>query len=221
MRVWPGRPNPLGANWDGAGVNFALFSENATKVELCLFDSTSATTENHRIELKEQTDQVWHCYLPECLPGQLYGYRVHGPFDPGQGHRFNPHKLLLDPYAKLIGRDVRWDDSLFGYPIGKDDTEPDPRDSAAFAPLAAVIDTAFTWGDDRPPRTPWHKTFIYEAHVKGLTKLHPGVPEPLRGTYAGFANEAVIRHLLDLNVTAVELLPVHHRLNDRHLVEKG
>ena len=117
MRVWPGRPNPLGANWDGAGVNFALFSENATKVELCLFDSADAQAESHRIELREQTDQVWHCYLPECLPGQLYGYRVHGPFDPTRGHRFNPHKLLLDPYAKLIARDVRWDDSLFGYPI--------------------------------------------------------------------------------------------------------
>ncbi|MFO0852670.1 MAG: glycogen debranching protein GlgX [Gemmataceae bacterium] len=221
MRVWPGRPYPLGATWDGAGVNFALFSENADKVELCLFDDPDADKEAHRIELKEQTDQVWHCYLPDCLPGQLYGYRVHGPFDPAKGHRFNPNKVVLDPYAKLIGRDVRWDDSLFGYQIGQDDLSFDDRDNAKFAPLGAVVDGAFTWGDDRPPRTPWHKTLIYEAHVKGFTKLHPDVPEKLRGTYAGLASEAAIKHLLDLNVTAVELLPVHHNLQDRHLVEKG
>jgi isoamylase len=221
LRVWPGRSYPLGATWDGAGVNFALFSENATRVELCLFDSPDAPREAHRIELKEQTDQVWHCYLPDVLPGQLYGYRVHGPFDPARGHRFNPRKVLLDPYAKLIGRMTRWDDSLFGYTIGKDDLTFDERDSAPFAPLASVVDTAFTWGDDRPPRTPWHKTLIYEMHVKGFTKLHPGVPEGHRGTYAGLASDAAIKHLLDLNVTAVELLPVHHHLNDRHLVEKG
>ena len=221
MRIWPGRPYPLGATWDGAGVNFALFSEHATKVELCLFDSADATRESQRIELREQTDQVWHCYLPDCLPGQLYGYRVHGPYEPANGHRFNPNKVVLDPYAKLIGRDVRWDDSLFGYRIGTDDTTFDERDSAAFAPLAAVVDTAFTWGDDRPPRTPWHKTFIYEMHVKGFTMRHPDVPEPLRGSYAGLATDAVIKHLLDLNVTAVELLPVHHHLNDRHLLDSG
>jgi glycogen operon protein len=221
MRVWPGRPYPLGATWDGAGVNFALFSEHARKVELCLFDHPDADNESHRIELHEQTDQVWHCYLPDCLPGQLYGYRVHGPFEPDKGHRFNPNKVVLDPYAKLIGRDVRWDDSLFGYKIGQDDLSFDDRDNAKYAPLGAVVDGAFTWGDDRPPRTPWHKTLIYEAHVKGFTKLHPGVPEKLRGTYAGLASEAAIKHLLDLNVTAVELLPVHHNLQDRHLVEKG
>ncbi len=221
LRVWPGRSYPLGATWDGAGVNFALFSENATKVELCLFDSPDAPKEAHRIELTEQTDQVWHCYLPDVLPGQLYGYRVHGPYEPAKGHRFNPNKVLLDPYAKLIGRDVRWDDALFGYKIGQDDLSFDERDSAAFAPLAAVVDTAFTWGDDRPPRTPWHKTLIYELHVKGFTMRHPGVPENLRGTYAGLASDAAVRHLLDLNVTAVELLPVHHHLNDRHLLEKG
>jgi glycogen operon protein len=220
-RIWPGRSYPLGATWDGAGVNFALFSENATKVELCLFDNQDAPKETLRIELKEQTDQVWHCYLPDVLPGQLYGYRVHGPFEPSKGHRFNPNKILLDPYAKLIGRDVRWDDSVFGYKIGQDDLSFDERDSAPFAPLAAVVDTAFTWGDDRPPRTPWHKTLIYEAHVKGLTMRHPEVPEGLRGTYAGLASEAIIKHLQDLNVTAVELLPVHHPLNDRHLVENG
>jgi isoamylase len=221
MRVWPGRPYPLGATWDGAGVNFALFSESASKVELCLFDSPAAAKETGRVELKERTDQVWHCYLPEVLPGQLYGYRVHGRFEPAKGHRFNPNKVVLDPYAKLVTRDVRWDDSLFGYKIGQDDLSRDDRDSAPFAPLAAVVDTAFTWGEDRPPRTPWHKTFIYELHVKGFTMRHPGVPENLRGTYAGLASDAVVRHLRDLNVTAIELLPVHHHLNDRHLLEKG
>lgn len=221
MRIWPGRPYPLGATWDGAGVNFALFSEHATKVELCLFDSEDSQKESQKIELHEQTDQVWHCYLPDCLPGQLYGYRVHGPYEPQNGHRFNPNKVLLDPYAKLIGRDVRWDDSLFGYTIGTDDTTFDARDSAPYAPLAAVVDTAFTWGDDRPPRTPWHKTLIYEMHVKGFTKLHPEIPEPIRGSYAALATDAVIKHLLDLNVTAIELLPVHHHLNDRHLIENG
>jgi glycogen operon protein len=220
MRVWPGRPNPLGATWDGAGVNFALFTEHGTKVELCLFDSPTASKESHRIEFREQTDQVWHAYLPDVLPGQLYGYRVHGPYDPSQGHRFNPNKVVLDPYAKLVARDVKWDDSLFGYEIGKDDLTLDSRDSAAFAPLAAVVDTAFTWGDDRRPQTPWHKTFIYEMHVKGFTMRHPDVPENVRGTYAGLGSEAVIKHLKELNVTAIELLPVHHFLNDRHLVEK-
>lgn len=220
MRVWPGRPYPLGATWDGAGVNFALFSEHATKVELCLFDSRDATKENQRIELREQTDQVWHCYLPDVLPGQLYGYRVHGPYEPAAGHRFNSSKVLLDPYAKLVGRDVRWDDSLFGYKVGGDDLSQDDRDSAAFAPLAEVVDTAFTWGDDRRPHTPWNKTFIYEMHVKGFTMRHPDVPDNLRGTFAGLASDAVIKHLKELNVTAIELLPVHHHLNDRHLVEK-
>jgi isoamylase len=221
MRMWPGRSYPLGATWDGAGVNFAIFSENATKVELCLFDSHDSDKESQRIELREHTDQVWHAYLPDIMPGQLYGYRFHGPFDPKNGHRFNPNKVVLDPYAKLIGREVRWDDSLFGYKIGEDDLTFDDRDNAAFAPLAQVVDTAFTWGDDRPPRTPWHKTFIYELHVKGYTKRHPEIPEALRGTYAALATEPAIKHLIDLGVTAVELLPVHHYLKDRHLLEKG
>ena len=224
MRVWPGRPYPLGATFDGVGVNFALFSEHGTKVELCLFDDRDDPKETHRIPLPEITDLVHHGYFPDVGPGQLYGYRVHGPYDPGAGHRFNPNKVVLDPYAKAIGRDVRWDDALFGYRVGPNpdaDLEMDARDSAAFCPLASVIDTAFTWGDDRPPRTPWHKTLIYEAHVKGLTNRHPGVPEDKRGTYAGMASEPVIEHLLGLGVTAVELLPVHYHLNDRHLVEKG
>jgi isoamylase len=221
MRVWPGRPYPLGATWDGAGTNFALFSEHATKVELCLFDSAGAAKERHRVTMSEQTDQVWHCYLPDVVPGHLYGYRVYGPYEPKEGHRFNANKLLLDPYAKAIGRDVRWDDAVFGYEIGRDDLTFDARDSAAFAPLAQVIDTAFTWGDDRPPRTPWHKTLIYEAHVRGLTMRHPGVPEELRGTYASVGSDAVVRHLTELGVTAVELLPVHHHLDDRHLTDAG
>jgi glycogen operon protein len=221
MRVWPGNPYPLGATWDGSGVNFALFSENATQVELCLFDSPDDRAESRRIPLKELTDQVWHCYLPDALPRQLYAYRVHGPYDPAKGHRFNPHKLVLDPYAKLLGRDVAWDDALFGYRIGRDDLTFDDRDSAPFAPLGAVVDPAFTWGNDQPPRTPWHKTLIYEAHVKGFTRRMPGVPEAVRGTYAGLASEAAIRHLVDLGVTAVELLPVHQILHDRHLLDRG
>jgi glycogen operon protein len=221
MRVWPGRPYPLGATWDGAGVNFALFSENSTKVELCLFDAPDAAGASQTIAMPERTDQVWHCYLPDVLPGQLYGYRVHGPYEPGDGHRFNPSKVVLDPYAQLIGRDLKWDDSLFAYEVGQDDLTFDARDSAPYAPLARVIDPAFTWGDDRRPRTPWHKTFIYEAHVKGLTMRHPEVPEPLRGTYLGLASEPVVRHLTELGITAVELLPVHHHVDDRFLVEKG
>ncbi len=223
MRIWPGRPYPLGATWDGAGVNFALFSEHATKVALCLFDSADAPKESVRLVLPEHTDQVWHAYLPDVLPEQLYGYRVHGPYEPAKGHRFNPNKILLDPYAKAIGRDLRWDDSLFGYTIGdaEADLSRDQRDNAAIAPLAVVVDTAFTWGDDRAPRTPWHKTLIYEVHVKGFSKLNVEVPEKLRGTYAGLAAEASIQHLLSLGVTAVELLPVHHHVDERHLVEKG
>jgi isoamylase len=223
MRVWPGSSYPLGATWDGKGVNFALFSEHATKVELCLFDAADAAKEAHCLPLPEYTDHVWHGYLPDVLPGQLYGYRVHGPYEPQHGHRFNPHQVVLDPYARLIGRDVQWADECFAYRLGdpEGDLSFDERDSAAFAPLAVVIDPAFTWGDDRPPHTPWHKTLIYELHVKGFTQLHPEVPERLRGTYAGLASEPAIRHLAELGVTAVELLPVHHFLDDRHLIDRG
>jgi isoamylase len=223
MRIWPGRPYPLGATFDGAGVNFALFSEYATHVQLCLFSEADDPKETQRIPLREQTDQVWHCYLPDAEPGQLYGYRVHGPYEPANGHRFNANKVLLDPYAKAIGRDVRWDDALWGYRLGDPDADLslDDRDSAPFAPLAMVLDTAFTWGDDRPPRTPWHKTLIYEVHVKGFTARHPAVPEERRGTYAGLASEAAIEHLQNLGVTAVELLPVHFFLDDRHLADRG
>jgi isoamylase len=223
MRVWPGQPYPLGATWDGRGVNFALYSENAQQVELCLFDSTTAKSESARIVLPEYNDLVWHGYLPDLAPGQLYGYRVYGPYEPAKGHRFNSNKILLDPYAKCVGRTLRWADSMFGYKVGhaQADLSFDKRDNARYAPLAKVIDTAFTWGDDRPPRTPWQKTLIYELHVKGFTKLHPDVPEDARGTYSGLGTDTVLRHLQELGVTAVELLPVHYHLNDRHLVEKG
>jgi isoamylase len=222
MRIWPGRPYPLGATWDGAGANFAIFAEHASKVELCLFDSPQSAKETHRIPLREQTHQVWHVYLPDVLPEQLYGYRVHGPYEPTKGHRFNANKVVLDPYAKAIGRELRWDDSLFGYKIGDAaaDLSFDERDSAAFAPLASVVDPAFTWGDDRAPRHPWHSTMIYELHVKGFSKRLPGVPEKLQGTYGALATEAAIKHLKELHVTAVELMPVHHFVNDRHLGER-
>ena len=221
MRVWPGAPYPLGATWDGGGVNFALFSEHATAVELCLFDSPEARVESVTIPLTEQTDMVWHGYLPDIRPGQLYGYRVHGPHDPARGHRFNRGKVLLDPYAGVIGREARWHPSLFGYPQGGSTEERHDEDSAPYAPLAAVIDTSFTWGDDRPPRTPWHETVIYELHVKGFSKLNPQVPESLRGTYLGLASEAGISHLKALGITAVELMPVHHHLDESRLVDHG
>ncbi|VAW73014.1 Limit dextrin alpha-1,6-maltotetraose-hydrolase, partial [hydrothermal vent metagenome] len=218
--VWPGQPYPLGATWDGEGVNFALFSEHAEKVVLCLYD-VKGQHETARIPLHSRTDQVWHAYLPEARPGQLYGYRVYGPYEPAQGHRFNADKLLLDPYAKDIVGNVCWNDALFGYTIGDSvqDLLADPRNSAHNVPKARVIDNAFTWGDDAPLRTPWHRTIIYELHVKGFTIQHPDVPQPYRGTYAGLATEAVITHLKRLGVTAVELMPVHTFISDRHLVE--
>jgi isoamylase len=222
LRVWPGSPHPLGATWDGVGVNFAILSEHGTRVELCLFDSIDAEVESLTIPLPEQTDMVWHGYLPDVHPGQLYGYRVHGPYAPEHGHRFNPRKLVMDPYAKVIGRPTRWHDALFGFRIGAPhDTAPDERDSAPYAPLAAVVDDAFTWGSDRPLRTPWHETLIYELHVKGFTQLHPHVSEPLRGTYLGLASEPAIRHLTSLGVTAVEIMPAHHHTDEWHLVQRG
>ena len=220
--MWPGRPYPLGATWDGEGVNFALFSEHAEAVELCLFDE-AGRRELHRVRIKEQTDQVWHCYLPEARPGLIYGYRVHGPYDPNHGHRFNPNKLLLDIYAKQIVGELKWSDSHFGYRIGSKnaDLSMDRRDSAAGMLKAMVIDSAFTWGTDRPPSTPWHKSIIYEMHVRGFTIQHPRVPAHLRGTYAGLATAPVIDHLLKLGVTAIELMPVHYFVDDRTLVERG
>ena len=220
--VWPGRPYPLGATWDGEGVNFALFSESAQKVELCLFDQFGRR-EIHRVLLREQTDQVWHCYLPEARPGLLYGYRVHGPYEPTKGFRFNRNKLLLDPYAKQIQNGLKWHDSHFGYRVGhrNEDLSFDRRDSAPGMLKAVVVDPAFTWGADRPPHTPWHRTIIYEVHVKGFTIRHPEVPAGLRGTYAALATAPVIDHLTQLGVTAVELMPVHTFVDDRHLIERG
>jgi isoamylase len=202
-------------------VNFALFSEYATRVELCLFDSAAAESESLTIPLTEHTDMVWHGYLPDVRPGQLYGYRVHGPYEPDNGHRFNPNKVVLDPYARVVGRAPEWNESLFGFRAGEDDSTFDARDSAPYAPLAAVVDSAFTWGDDRPLRTPWHQTLIYELHVKGFTALHPRVQESLRGTYLGLGSEPAIHHLVSLGVTAVELMPVHHHVDDWHLVQRG
>jgi isoamylase len=223
LRIWPGRPYPLGATWDGRGVNFALYSENATRVELCLFDSPEATSQSHHVDLPETTDLVWHGFCPDLRPGQIYGFRVHGPYEPDKGHRFNPNKVVLDPYAKEFARTIKWGDEMFGYKVGdpKADLSMDTRDNAASAPLAAVVDQAFTWGDDHPPRIPLHQTLIYEAHVKGLTMLHSEVPEPLRGTYDGLGSEPIVRHLQNLGITAVELLPVHHHVDDRNLVERG
>ncbi|HWL07444.1 MAG TPA: glycogen debranching protein GlgX [Planctomicrobium sp.] len=223
VRVWPGKPYPLGATWDGKGVNFALYSENAERVELCLFGTEMEFQPETRIPLRERTHQVWHAYLPDALPGQLYGYRVYGPYEPAGGHRFNPNKVLLDPYAKAIGRDLTWDDSLFGYQIGhpKTDLSFNKQDNTEFAPLGLVIDPAFTWGDDVRPQTPLHKTVIYEMHLKGFTFLNPYIPEEIRGTYMGLASESAVKYLQHLGVTAVELLPVHHRIDDRHLMEKG
>jgi glycogen operon protein len=223
MRVWPGASYPLGATWNGEGVNFALFSENATGVELCLFENPTDAVEKVRIEMRERTGMVWHAYLPDARPGQLYGYRVHGPYEPKHGHRFNPHKLLLDPYAKAIGGTIEWDDAMYGYAIGdpSEDLSFDERNSAGFLPKSVVIDSAFTWDDDRPPEVPWNRTVIYECHVRGLTKLHPEVPEELRGTYLGLVSDPVLDHLVKLGVTAVELMPVHQFLADRRLVEHG
>jgi isoamylase len=220
--VWPGKPYPLGATWDGEGVNFALFSEHAERVELCLFDPTGRR-EIHRIVLREQTDQVWHCYLPEARPGLLYGYRVHGPYDPGSGMRFNHHKLLLDPYAKQVQGDLRWSDSHFSYRIGhrNEDLSFDRRDSAPGMYKSEVIDSSFTWGADQPPNIPWHQSIIYEVHVKGFTIRHPEVPPAIRGTYAGLATAPVIDYFKRLGITAVELLPVHCFVDDRLLISKG
>ncbi|MYZ47948.1 glycogen debranching protein GlgX [Propylenella binzhouense] len=221
FRVEPGSPHPLGATWDGFGVNFALFSANAEKVELCLFDP-KGKRELERIALPEYTHEVWHGYLPDVRPGQLYGYRVYGPYDPRRGHRFNPNKLLIDPYAKELYGDLRWHDAHFGYRVGspREDLSFDKRDSAFVMPKSVVIDTAVTWGDDRRPRTPWSKTIIYEAHVKGLTALHPELPDQIRGTLAGLADPRVVDHLVKLGVTAIELMPVQAFFDDRYLVAK-
>ncbi|MFA5018139.1 MAG: glycogen debranching protein GlgX [Methylobacter sp.] len=220
--VWPGRPYPRGAFWDGEGVNFAIFSEHAEKVELCLFDP-KGKNEIQRIELKERSDMVWHCYLPEVRPGLLYGFRMHGPYRPEEGHRFNPNKLLIEPYAKDIVGTPRWSDAHFGYSIGSKhaDLSFSRRDNASVMPKCRVIDQTFLWGNDQSPEIHWHDMVIYELHVKGFTMQHPDIPEQFRGTYAGLAMEPAIAHLKRLGVTTVELMPVHTFLDDRHLVERG
>ncbi|GAB3962122.1 glycogen debranching protein GlgX [Actinoallomurus acanthiterrae] len=217
IRVWPGDPYPLGAHYDGAGTNFALFSETATRVELCLFDDEGRET---RLDLPETSAFVWHGYLPSVVPGQRYGYRVHGPYDPRQGLRCNPAKLLLDPYAKAIEGEVGWDESVFSYRFG-DPFSSNDDDSAPHMPKSVVINPYFDWMTDRHPRTPYHETIIYEAHVKGLTKLHPEIPEAQRGTYLGLAHPAVIDYLRELGVTAVELMPVHQFVHDEVLLKRG
>jgi glycogen operon protein len=220
--LWPGSPYPLGATWDGNGVNFALFADNATSVELCLFDSALGEQEKIKIKLYEKSHQIWHGYIPGLKPGQLYGYRVHGPYEPANGHRYNPQKLVIDPYAKAIASTVEWDDSLFGYDLlSGDDLSMSTTDSAAFTPKSVVIDQNYNWEDDRSPKIPYHSTIIYEMHVKGFTLLHPDIPEDIRGTYAAISHPVTIAYLKELGITTVELMPVHHFITDRHLKEKG
>ncbi|MEM8808835.1 MAG: glycogen debranching protein GlgX [Cyanobacteria bacterium P01_G01_bin.38] len=224
VEVWPGRSHPLGAHWDGEGTNFAIFSENAESVYLCLFDEKGQET---RVQLPEVTNYVWHGYLPGVKPGQRYGYRVHGPYDPKRGHRFNPHKLLIDPYTLALDGDIEFGPELFGYPMAQfanrdRDLEPSDIDDADKVPKGIVIDTDFDWQGDQHPDNPWHKTIIYEVHVKGFTQLHRDIPTELRGTYAGMGHPAAVAYLKSLGVTAVELLPVHHfNAYPGHLVSTG
>ncbi|CAA9226521.1 MAG: GH13_11 / GH13 / GH13_10 / GH13_13 / CBM 48 / GH13_2 / GH13_36 / GH13_37 / GH13_14 [uncultured Chthoniobacterales bacterium] len=223
IKIWLGYPYPLGATWMGNGVNFAIFSESATSVDLCLFDRLESAQENVRIPMTEHTDQVWHIFLPDVRPGQLYGYRVYGPYDPERGMRFNSSKLLLDPYAKAIAGTINWSDEMFGYVVGGEgeDLVRDFRDDAWGMPKAVVIDPTFDWGDDKRPRTPLNESVIYELHVKGFSRLNERVPAEQRGTYAGLGSPASIEYLKDLGVTAVELLPVQEFVNDKILVDKG
>jgi isoamylase len=223
MIKYPGNPFPLGATWDGEGVNFALYAENATRVELCLFNEPMGSDAYECIRMSERSSNVWHIYLPEAKPGLLYGYRVHGPYDPAAGHRFNPNKLLIDPYAKAVSGVINWHDSLFGYEIGNEaaDLSFSETDSAPFIPKSVVVDQHFDWGNDKPPKIPFHQSIIYEAHVRGFTQLHPDIPENIRGTYEGLAHPVTIDYLKALGITAIELMPVHHFVADRHLVDKG
>ena len=216
-QIWPGSRAPLGATFDGSGTNFALYSAVATKVELCLFDREG---NENRIELTEVDNDVWHCYLPGIAPGHQYGYRVYGPYDPANGHRCDPSKLLLDPYAKAISGTVKNDPSLFSYDFA-DPTQRNEEDSADSTMRSVVVSPFFDWGRDRPPAHPYNETIIYEAHVKGFTKLHPDIPKELQGTYLGLAHPAAIKHLTDLGVTAIELMPVHQFVNDTSLQDKG
>lgn len=221
IRMYPGNPYPLGATWDGEGVNFALYADNASAVELCFFSSEKDETETFKIKFKERTHQIWHGYFPDIKPGQLYGYRVHGPFDPENGYRYNPNKLLIDPYAKAISGVVKWHDALYGYTIGAEaaDLSFSELDSAPFIPKSIVIDAAYDWGNDKAPKISYHKTIIYEAHVKGFTKSNPDIPEEIRGTYEGIGHPVTINYLKELGITAIELMPVHQFISDHHLLE--
>jgi glycogen operon protein len=221
--VYPGHPFPLGATWDGEGVNFAIYAENATGVDLCLFSSAEDDVEPVKVRLKERDNHVWHVYVPELKPGQLYGYRVYGPYEPEKGHRFNPHKLLIDPYAKAISGTVQWHDSLFGYEPGHPDADLsfNDVDSAPYVPKSVVIDHNYNWEEVEKPNIPYHKSIIYETHVKGFTQLHPDIPEEIRGTYAAIAHPATIKYLHSLGITAIELLPVHHFVTEHFLRQKG
>jgi isoamylase len=218
VKIWPGNPYPLGATHDGAGTNFSLFSEVATRVELCLFDELGTQT---CVDLPEMSGFIWHGYLPNIGPGQRYGYRVHGPWDPKNGQRCNPSKLLLDPYGKAVEGEVKWNEAVFGHLFRDPENSKNEMDSAPFMPKSVVAPPYFGWGSDRYPATPWHETIIYEVHVKGFTKRHPQIPENQRGTYAGLAHPAAIKHLKSLGVTAVEVLPVHQFIHDSLLIERG
>jgi glycogen operon protein len=217
MKVWPGRPYPLGAHYDGFGTNFSLFSEIAERVELCLFDEEDRET---RIELEEVTAYCWHAYLPTVEPGQRYGFRVHGPWAPERGQRCNPAKLLFDPYAKAIDGDISWDEAVFPYRFDQGPDSRNDADSGPYVPRCLVHQPYFDWAGDRRPDIPWHRTVIYETHVKGISAAHPEVPPELRGTYAGLAQPAIIDHLKSLGVTAIELMPVHTFIHDKHLVDQ-
>jgi len=221
--IYPGSPYPLGATWDGEGVNFALFAQHATAVELCLYNSTTDKKAATRLQVRERSHYIWHIYIPGLKPGQLYGYRVHGPYEPSRGCRFNHHKLLIDPYAKAIAGKIEWHDSLFGYEVGHPDEDLSfsTSNSAPYVPKSVVINPHFDWENDRAPKIPYHNSIIYEIHVKGFTKLHPEIPEEIRGTYAALAHPVTIKYLKDLGITAIELMPVHHYIIDRHLAKNN
>ena len=217
-------PRPLGPTLTETGIHFSLFSENATAVELCLFESPASTKESQRIALAKGADSIWSVHVPNLKPGCLYGYRVYGPYHPAEGHRFNPSKLLIDPYAKALGRTMQWHETMRSVPLDTPDQHDQPsndQDNAPYAPLAKVVDTSFDWGADRPPEIPWEETILYEAHVKGMTQQHPDIPEEWRGTYTGLASEPVLEHLTRLGITAIELLPVHQIADEYHLHKSG
>jgi isoamylase len=223
LKAMPGQPYPLGATWDGKGVNFAVFSENAESIQLCLFNNENDAEEYIKIKIEEVSHHIWHVYVPDLKPGQLYGYRVFGPYEPENGHRFNHNKLLIDPYTKSLAGTIQWDDALFAYEVGnaEEDLSFSETDSAPFIPKSVVVDNSFDWENDSPLDIPYHDTIIYEAHVKGFTILNQEIPEEIRGTYAALAHPVTINYLKELGITAIELLPIHHFVADRHLLENG